>query len=106
MWEVEQVDGIHESSTSLVHICTTCGISSVARRPTLDRLAARLTMPVSIAIWAMAGCLIPAILMILGAAVGAIVGGDGGSVYGAFIGLAVGMLAMVVLVFLMSMAKR
>lgn len=54
----------------------------------------------------MAGCLIPAILMILGAAVGAIVGGDGGSVYGAFIGLAVGMLAMVVLVFLMSMAKR
>jgi hypothetical protein len=54
----------------------------------------------------MAGCLIPAILMILGAAVGAIVGGDGGSVYGAFIGLAVGMLALVVLVFLMSMAKR
>jgi hypothetical protein len=54
----------------------------------------------------MAGCLIPAILMTLGAAVGAIVGSDGGSVYGAFIGLALGMFAMAVLVFLMSMAKR
>jgi hypothetical protein len=54
----------------------------------------------------MAGCLIPAILMIVGAAVGAIVGSDGGSVYGAFIGLAVGGVAMVVMVFAMSMAKR
>lgn len=54
----------------------------------------------------MAGCLFPTILMILGAAVGAIAGGDGGSVYGAFIGLATGMFAMVVLIFLMSMAKR
>jgi tetrahydromethanopterin S-methyltransferase subunit G len=54
----------------------------------------------------MAGCLIPAILMTFRAAIGAIVGSDGGSVYGAFIGLAVGMLAMVVMVFLMSMAKR
>jgi hypothetical protein len=54
----------------------------------------------------MAGCLIPAILMILGAAVGAIVGSDGGSVYGAFNGLAVGGIAMIVMVFAMSMAKR
>jgi hypothetical protein len=54
----------------------------------------------------MAGCLIPAILMILGAAVGAIAGGDGGSVYGAALGLAFGGAAMVVLIFVMSMAKR
>lgn len=54
----------------------------------------------------MAGCLIPAILMVLGAAVGAVVGGDGGSVYGAALGLAVGGIAMVVLIFVMSMTKR
>jgi len=54
----------------------------------------------------MAGCLIPAILMIVGAAVGAVVGGDGGSVYGAAFCLVVGGIAMVVLVFAMSGAKR
>jgi hypothetical protein len=54
----------------------------------------------------MAGCLIPAILMIVGAAIGAVVGGDGGSVYGAAGGLAVGGIAMVIMVFVMSMAKR
>ncbi|MGB3417626.1 MAG: hypothetical protein WBG88_00390 [Mesorhizobium sp.] len=54
----------------------------------------------------MAGCLIPAILMIVGAGVGVLAGGEIGSIYGAALGLAIGGIAMVILVFVMSMAKR
>lgn len=54
----------------------------------------------------MAGCLIPAILMIVGAFVGVLAGGEIGSIYGAALGLAAGGVAMVALIFLMSMAKR
>ncbi len=54
----------------------------------------------------MAGYLIPAILMIVGAGVGVLVGGEIGSIYGAALGLAIGGIAMVILVFVMSMAKR
>jgi hypothetical protein len=54
----------------------------------------------------MVGCLIPAILMILGAGIGALVGNYGGSIYGATAGLVVGGIAMVVLLFVISVAKR
>jgi hypothetical protein len=54
----------------------------------------------------MAGCLIPAILMLVGAAIGAVVGGEGGSVYGSAAGLAVGGVAMMVLVLAMAKTRR
>ncbi len=54
----------------------------------------------------MAGCLVPLVLLIVGGGIGEVVGGHAGAYYGGAIGLLVGAVAMVVLIWMLSLAKR
>lgn len=54
----------------------------------------------------MVGCLPPLILLILGAGIGALIGGSTDAVYGALIGLVIGLVVMVVLVWILMKARN
>jgi hypothetical protein len=55
---------------------------------------------------AMVGCLPPLILLILGAGIGALIGGSTDAVYGGLVGLAIGLVVMVVLVWILMKARN
>jgi hypothetical protein len=54
----------------------------------------------------MVGCLFPVLLLAIGGGIGGIVGGDSGAYYGGAIGLAMGTAAMVMIIWLLSQARR
>ncbi|NKC04647.1 hypothetical protein HED55_19790 [Ochrobactrum haematophilum] len=55
---------------------------------------------------AMIGCLPPLILLILGAGIGALIGGSTDAVYGGLVGLVIGLVGMVVLVWILMKARN
>ncbi len=54
----------------------------------------------------MIGCLPPLILLILGAGIGALIGGSTDAVYGGLVGLVIGLVGMVVLVWILMKARN
>lgn len=54
----------------------------------------------------MVGCLPPFLLLILGAAIGALVGGNDGAIMGGGAGFAIGLIVMVALVWLLMKARN
>jgi len=55
---------------------------------------------------AMIGCMPPLILLILGAGIGALIGGSTDAVYGGLVGLAIGLVVMVILIWILMKARN